>query len=284
MSPKEITRTQPTMDATPAGQVHQPFVQPARAEDLEAGHASGGEQGELRAPAAPGDAPPPPTGKPPITPTPSKQLPADSQPKAVDKEHASQSNSSKQPDKTSSKSKPSHHSGGEQETIPKTKPTNTHQSISKHTVNSQDTVTAAVQKAEALTKTALAAAEAHAAAAAEVEKQQALIPKASTEFLEAEAAAQATAPEDVSASLRHMATVNLRAAQNKSTAAHLVVKAARQAEETAALAAQQAMQEAHLAQETADQLIATRRQHMKDTTPPGTKATPTPKPPTGHIP
>jgi hypothetical protein len=44
MPPKEITRTQPTMDATPAGQIHQPFVQPARAADFEVGQASGGEQ------------------------------------------------------------------------------------------------------------------------------------------------------------------------------------------------------------------------------------------------
>jgi hypothetical protein len=80
MPPKEITRTQPTMDATPAGQIHQPFVQPARAADFEAGQASGGEQRELRAPAALGDAPPLPTGKPPTIPAPPpKQLPTKSE-------------------------------------------------------------------------------------------------------------------------------------------------------------------------------------------------------------
>jgi hypothetical protein len=67
--------------------------------------------------------------------------------------------------------------------------------LSKHTVSSKDTVAAAIHKAETLTKAALAAADTHAAAAAEVEKQQALSQIASKEFLEAEAAAQATLPE-----------------------------------------------------------------------------------------
>jgi hypothetical protein len=255
------------MDATPAGQIHQPFVQPARAADFEAGQASGGEQGELRAPAVLGDAPPLPTGRPPIIPAPPKQLPADSQKAADDEIHASVTHSSKHPDKSTSKSKPSHHSGGEQGTAPKAKPTDSHISISKHTENSQDPALLASQEADTLAQVAITAADTHAKAVQEIARLNDIWEAASNELQEAEAAKKAVEPPNkASASLIKAAVMNWEAARNKQAAAFLEVQTANRAEHKASMAAQQAMHAAHLAQDKAEELLRS-QETAENTTP-----------------
>jgi hypothetical protein len=256
------------MDATPAGQIHQPFVQPARATDFEAGHASGGEQGELRAPTTPGDAPPLPTGKPPIIPAPPpKQLPADSQKIADDEIHAYVTHSSKHPDKSTSKSKPSHHSGGEQRTAPKTKPTDSHMSISKHTENSQDPALLASQEADTLAQAAITTADTHAKAVQEIARLTDIWEAASTELQEAEAAKKAVEPPNkASASLIKAAVMNWEAARNKQATTFMEVQTANRAEHKASMAAQQAMHATHLAHDKAEELLRNKR--LQKTPPP----------------
>jgi hypothetical protein len=268
MPPKEITRTQPTMDATPAGQIHQPFVQPARAADFEAGQASGGEQGELRAPAALGDAPPLPTGKPPTIPAPPpKQLPTNSQKPADDEIQTSVTHSSKHPDKSTSKSKPSHHSGGEQGTAPKTKPTDSNMSISKHTENSQDPALLASQEADTLAQAAVTAADIHAKAVQEIARLTEIWEAASTELQEAEAAKKAVEPPNkATPSLIKAAVMNWETARNKQAATFLEVQTANRAEHKASMAANQALHAAHLAQNKAEELLMNKR--LQKTSPP----------------
>jgi hypothetical protein len=268
MPPKEITRTQPTMDATPAGQIHHAFVQPARAANFEAGQASGGEQGELRAPAALGDAPPLPTGKPPTIPAPPpKQLPTNSQKPADDEIQTSVTHSSKHPDKSTSKSRPSHHSGGEQRTAPKTKPTDSNMSMSKHTENSQDPALLASQEADTLAQAAVTAADIHAKAVQEIARLTEIWEAASTELQEAEAAKKAVEPPNkATPSLIKAAVMNWETARNKQAATFLEVQTANRAEHNASMAANQALHAAHLAQNKAEELLMNKR--LQKTSPP----------------